>query len=606
MLIARLRVAALAALVAALTAACSGERAPTTGADGKPLKVYRHSEDGSPTALDPVQAATTYSNLVVVNVYDTLYTYKYFKRPYELKPNLATSLPTVSDDGLTYTFKIKPGVEYTDDEAFPDGKGREVVAEDFVYSIKRHFDPANRSQGSWLWTNKIVGLDDWGKNGADYAKPVEGLKALDDHTIQIKLTKPFPQLPYTFAMGFSAFVPKEAVDHYGREISVNPVGSGPFKLERFSTAKAVFVLNPKFRQEPVDLEYEGYDPAIHGEFGVAAIDGRSPPFVDRMEIDFFTETASRWASFTKGSEVQWTWAPVEQVDAVVKNKQPIVLKDEYAEKYHYTGDSEPAVVYAYFNMDGVLGDDGPPEQDAKNKALRCAMVKAFDWQERNDRFYNGIGAIYPGIIPPAVPEFDPNMDRWSVTHDLEEAKQILADAGWTPETLPKLTYGHSAGVTQRQIGELTRGFMTAMGWPIEKFELKSYATFGDFNRAIKNSQLDMGGLAWQLDYPDAENVLQLFYGPYETPGSNNANYKNPEYDALYEKTSVMQPSAERTKLYRKMNQMIVDDCVQIMGLSRTRAYMWHKDVIGYPDRHILGGQWIRYVDVKTPEAGSEG
>lgn len=601
MLNSRLRLVALATLVAAL-AACSGEKAPTTGADGKPLKVYRHSEDGNPTTLDPVQAAVTYSNIVVVNVYDTLYTYKYLKRPYELKPNLATSLPKVSDDGLTYTFKIKQGVEYIDDEAFPDGTGREVVAQDFVYSLKRHFDPANRSLGSWLWTGKIAGLDDWGKNGADYDKPVEGLQALDDYTIQIKLTKPFPQLPYTFAMGFSAFVPHEAVKHYGRELSVNPVGSGPFKLERFSTAKAVFVPNPKFRQEPVDLEYEGYDPAIHGKYGVAAIDGRSPPFVDRMEIDFIQETAARWASFTKGSEVQWSWPPVEQVDNVTKTKQPLVLKDEYAEKYHYYPDSEPAVVYTYMNMDGKLGDDGTPEEDAKNKALRCAMVKAFDWDERNERFYNGIGAVYPGIIPPAVPEFDPDMDRWSVEHDLDAAKKLLADAGWTPASLPSITYGHSAGVTQRQIGEHFRGFMTALGWPIDKIELKGYATFGDFNRAIKNSQLDVGGLAWQLDYPDAENVLQLFYGPYETPGSNNANYKNAEYDALYEKTSVMQPSAERTKLYRKMNQMIVDDCVQMMGLSRTRAYMWHKDVIGFPDRHILGGQWIRYVDVKTPEA----
>ena len=602
MLMTRLRTTALAALVAALATACGGEKAPTVGADGKPLKVYRHSEDGAPTTLDPVQAAITYSSLVVVNVYDTLYTYKYLKRPYELKPNLATDLPQVSDDGLTYTFKIKQGVEYTDDEAFPDGKGREVVAEDFVYSLKRHFDPANRSQGSWLWTQKIVGLDAWGENGADYSKPVEGLQALDEYTIQVKLTKPFPQLPYTFAQSFSAFVPKEAVEHYGREISVNPVGSGPFKLERFSTAKAVFTPNPKFRKEPVDLEYEGFDPAVHGGLGLEAIDGRSPPFVDRMEIDFFTETASRWASFTKGSEVQWTWAPVEQVDGIVKNKRPIVLKDEFAEKYHYEGQSEPAVVYTYMNMDGVLGDDGTPEENAKNKALRCAMIKAFDWDERNERFYNGIGAVYPGIIPPAAPEFDPDMDRWSVTQDLDEAKRMLAQAGWTPENLPKITYGHSAGVTQRQIGEHFRGFMTALGYPINKIELKGFATFGDFNRAMKQSSLDLGGLAWQMDYPDAENVLQLFYGPYETPGSNNPNYKNPEYDALYEKTSVMQPSPERTKLYRQMNQMVVDDCVQFMGLSRTRAYLWHKDVIGYPDRHILGGQWIRFVDIKSPEA----
>jgi ABC-type oligopeptide transport system substrate-binding subunit len=102
---------------------------------------------------------------------------------------------------------------------------------------------------------------------------------------------------------------------------------------------------------------------------------------------------------------------------------------------------------------------------------------------------------------------------------------------------------------------------------------------------------------WGLDYPDAENTLQLFYGPNGSPGSNDSNYNNPEYDRLYEQSAVMQPSPERTAIYRRMNRMLIDDCVGLMALSRTRIMMWHKDVIALPDREIVGGFFMKYVDI---------
>ena len=202
-------------------------------------KVYRHSTDGAPTTLDPVRAANVYSNFVVLNVFDTLYSYKYLKRPYEMKPNLATAMPEVSEDGLVYTIHIKPGVEFQDSEIFANGKGREVHASDFVYSIKRHFDKKSKSRGAWLFINRIVGLDDWKKNGSDYSQTIEGLQALDDYTVQIKLIKKYPQLIYTLAMGFTAIVPHEAIEFYGDEFGSHPIGSGPFYLKSFNQEKAV-------------------------------------------------------------------------------------------------------------------------------------------------------------------------------------------------------------------------------------------------------------------------------------------------------------------------------------------------------------------------------
>ena len=565
--------------------------------------MYRHSLDGAPTNLDPLQAATIYSNFIALNAYDTLFSYKYLARPYELKPNLAAAMPEISDDGLVYTIHIKPGVRFIDDPAFTAGKGRELTASDVVYSLKRHFDPNNRSQGSWLWTERIVGLDAWGRDGADYDKSVDGLQAVDAHTLKITLLRPYPQLPFTLATGFSSVVPHEAVTKYGRELSIHPVGSGPFKIGKFDTAKAVLLPNPYFRKEPVDLKYEGYDPKIHAGLNLEKIQGRSPPFVDRLEIDFISETAARWNSFTKGNEVQYTSVPVEQIDSVLEKKQPVTLKAKWADKYHSASGVEAGFVYTSLNMEKpYIGHSDDPRVDARNKALRCAIRDAMDWPARNSRFYAGIGVAFPGVVPPAASDLYKKLSSDSITRNLARARAELKTAGWNGDNLPELTYGFVNNVTTRQIFEQTRGFLTEIGFPSAKIKPVSFATFGDYNKAVKTSQLDIISLGWGLDYPDAENTLQLFYGPNHTPGSNNANYLNPEFDALFEQSAVMQPGPERAELYQKMSQMVLDDCVTMSGLSRNRIYLWHKDVIGLPDREILGGFWLRYVDINKPAA----
>ncbi|MAY25801.1 MAG: hypothetical protein CMK02_05840 [Polycyclovorans sp.] len=589
----RLFLALSASFLLAMAAACS-----RPGVDSE-VKRYRHSDDGVPTNIDPLQAATVYSNQIVVSVYDTLYRYKYLARPYVLVPNLAAGMPEISDDGLTYTITLKPGVRFIDDEAFPDGKGREVTAHDVVYSLKRHFDPARVSQGRWLWDRKIEGLNQWMDAGADYDAAVPGLLAVDDHTVRVRLVKPFPQFMNTLAQGFAAIVPHEAVTAYGEGLGTRAVGSGPWKLERYTREQVRLVRNPDFRKEPLDLAYEGYDAALHGHLGIAHLDGKPSPFVDELWIDFIQESAARWASFTSGREIQMSGLPVEQTDIVLASKDPVALKPEYAQRYHLDTGPEAGLVFTVFNMaDPDIGNVPDPQRNAMNRALRCAMRDAFDWQQRNDRFYSGLGEVFPGVIPPLLAEFDATLSRDSVTHNPERARARLAEAGWTAENLPTLDYGLVASVLGREMAEEFRGYMAAVGIPPEKINIKSYATFGDYNRALRTSELPIMGYGWGLDYPDAENVLQLFYGPNAAPGSNAANYRNPAYDALYEQSSVMLPSAARSEIYRQMNQMLIDDCVGILSLSRRRIALWHRDVLGLPDRQILGGFWLRFVDVK--------
>jgi len=595
----------LAALLGclALVAGCGGNSGPRTSAApvaGAPgLKVYRHGMDASPTSLDPAQGSNVYANHVLINAYDTLYSYKYLARPYEIKPNLADGWPEISADKLTYTIRIKQGVHFVDDPAFPDGVGRELVAEDVVYSIKRHFDPATRAQGAWLWQGRIAGLEEWKAAGSDYDAEAEGIQALDRYTLQIKLIKPYPQLLDSLAQGYSSVVPREAVEHYGREFAIHPVGSGPFRLVSYDTARIVMDRNPKYRQEPVDIWAEGYNPETQGQYRLERIQGRSPPFIDRLEIQFINEPSARWNSFTKGDEVQYTTVPNEQTDLVLESKHPIRLKPEFAEKYQLYAGAEAGFIFQTFNMlDPEFGYNPDPERERRNKALRCAIIKSFDWEARNESFYSGIAQIFPGIIVPAVPEFDPELSMESVTRDVEGARRLLAENGWTPDNLPPLVYGAMAGVVSRLTFEQFRAWLKQIGYPTKKVVLKQYATFGDISKAWKQAELPWIAKGWGLDYPDAQNTLQLFYGPNGSPGSNDTNYRNPEYDRLYEQASVMLPSPERTEIYRRMNQMVIDDCLAVTGLSRVRIHLWHNDVIALPDREIVGGFFLKYVDLE--------
>ncbi len=591
------------ALLATLLLACSPPQEEGTTSVSE--RVYRHSMDGAPTSLDPIHASSIYANFLVVNLYDTLYRYSYLARPYQLTSNLAESLPEVSADGLIYTIRIKAGVYFVDDAAFAEGRGRLLRAEDFVYSIKRHFDPAMRSQGSWMWQGKIVGLDDWKENGSDYAAEVAGLRALDDRTLQIQLISPFPQLPHTLAQGYAAVVPQEAVSHYGSEFGVHPVGSGPFRLQKFDSTRAVLERNQAFRTEAFNLVSEGYDPDSQQAFGLEVLEGETPPFVDRVEVEFIAEDAARWNTFNSG-QLDFIKVPVTQFDQVLSERNPPRLRADLEQRFHLLANLESGFVHTDFNMDDQrIGHHSDPEKNERNRALRCAITKAFDWQRRNEIFYSGLGQVFAGVIPPITPEFDPKQNLQPVSRNLEEARSLLKRNGWSTNNLPMLEYGFPSSVTERQMFEQFRSFMTDAGYPEEKIRPLTFASYGDYARAYLNREVMLITTAWTMDYPDSENTMQLYFGPNASPGANNANYSNPEYDRLYREAAVMPESPMRTALYRKMNQMVIDDCVSISGLSRTLILLWDKRFHMLPDRSFVGGYFLRFASDGVVTAAEE-
>ena len=558
--------------------------------------------DGVPGSLDPAQAASIYANFIVVNLYDTLYRYKYLARPYQLQPNLAAAMPDVSEDGLTLTIQIKKGVFFIDDPAFENNAGREVRAHDFVYSIQRHFDPNTRAQGTWLWQDRIKGLDQWKAQGSNYENEVAGIRALDDYTIEITLTQAFPQFVHTLTQGYAAIVPREAVEIYGQSMSNHPVGSGPFKLVSRDGVRAVLEKNPDFRQEPFDLTAEGINPQMGDSSRLQSLQGQSPPFIDRLEFEFVPEGAARWNAFSAG-ELHFIKVPVSQFERILSQRTPPTLNTQFADLYDFEASPESGFIYTNFNMaDERIGYHPDPEQNRRNHALRCAMVKAFDWEKTNETFFYNIGQVFPGAIPPSVPEYNATGDTSYIEHDLQGAKDLLQANGWNEDTLPTLEYGFPHGVTERQVFEQIRNFMMTAGYPADKFRPLIFATYADYQRAYSQGKVTMINSSWTMDYPDAENLMQLYYGPNAAPGSNSASYNNPDYNRLYETAATMNESPERTAIYREMNQMLIDDCVGITGISRTLLFLWDKRFIMKPDRSFVGGYFMRFVDIAESES----
>jgi ABC-type transport system substrate-binding protein len=131
-----------------------------------------------------------------------------------------------------------------------------------------------------------------------------------------------------------------------------------------------------------------------------------------------------------------------------------------------------------------------------------------------------------------------------------------------------------------------------------------FATYGDYQRAYSAGKVPLINSSWTMDYPDAENLVQLYYGPNASPGSNSANYNNPEYNRLYEASIAMHESPERTAIYRQMNQLLMEDCASITGISRTLLFMWNKEFAMKPDRSFLGGYFMRFVDLAEPASNA--
>ena len=547
--------------------------------------------------LDPISANDLYSSTVIAQMYEGLLEYNYLKRPFTLQPALAEAMPEVSKDGLTYTFKIKKGVKFHDNAAFKDGKGRDITAQDFIYSWKRLADPRNASEGFWIFDGKIKGLNEWAQmvkaEKANYDTPVEGLTATDSNTLVVKLTGVYHQLPFVLAMPFASIVPKEAVEKYGKEFLNNPVGTGPFVLEKSAdwvrNSKITLKKNPSYRPETYPTEGAPGD----AEKGLLVDAGKQVPFIDKLVFNEIVEDQPRWQNGLKGN-FDWFDIPKDNFENAVKDNK---IAPELGAKAMAL-DVTPAldVTYIGFNMtDKELG---------KNKLLRQAISKAFDSKTYIQKFLNGRGVAAQGPIPPGVDAYDDVYKNPNAEFDLAKAKELLAKAGFPDgKGAPELTYEGLSDATARQGAEFFAQSMAAIGI---KVKINSN-TWPQFQEKIKGQKAQIFGIAWGADYPDAQNFFQLFYSKNKTPGPNDSSFTNLEFDKLYEESLKLPAGEERTKLYRKLRDIVADESPWIFNAHRLGYRLVHGWVGNFKWTEVANDypKYIRIDAKKRADLGSK-
>lgn len=526
--------------------------------------------------LDPVKSGDVASSMVIARVYEGLLQYSYLKRPYEVEPLLATQMPAVSEDGLTYTFKIRKGIFFQDDPCFPGGKGRELRAEDFVYSIKRVADVKNTSPGYWAFNGRIAGLDTFrastkGGQPTDYDAEVEGLRALDETTLQIRLNEPYPQLLWILAMHYSSAVPREAVEFYGADFVNHPVGTGPYILHRWKRNYRIeFVRNPKWKETGRVELYPSEGTEEDRRLGLLDDAGKQLPFLDRIVQYVVDDPATQWMMFLAG---QFSSSVIsrDNWDVVVTPDKGLVDKLK-KQKIDLVSSPTLSLYYLGFNMDDpVVG---------KNKKLRQALSCAYN-PELIVKYFNGRVAPVYGPIPDPMPGFKPEPTAYS--YNLEKAKRLLAEAGYPngidPETGRRLELTlelGDAGSDTRQRMDLLIDMFDKIGVVLKA----SYNNWPMFMEKMERRQAQIFSLGWVADYPDPENFLQLFYSDNVSPGPNHANYSNPEFDKLYDQIRTMLPGAEKDRLCEQMADIVIEDCPwiwQFQPMSYGLIHNWLKN-----------------------------
>ena len=534
--------------------------------------------------FDPARVGDVSSAQALQRIYEGLVQVSYLARPYQVEPLLAAALPEVSADGLTYTFRLRPGIYFQDDACFvaTGGKGREATAEDAVYSLQRIADAKNASTGWWAFEKRIAGLDDFrtasrGTAPTDYAQPVSGLQAVDRYTLRIQLTQPYPQLLWVLALHYGSLVPREAVEFYGDRFGQHPVGTGPYVLTEWTqNYRLVFDRNPKWRET--------------GRRDLCPSSGEPLPFIDRIVATMVADAATQWMMFL-GGELDESDISRDNWSVVLDEHRQLVpeLKNRQVQ---LAVSPQLRITYIGFNMDDpVLG---------RNAALRQAMTLAFNSEEWITLF-NGRVRRPNGPIPSTLAGYEPDYNPWAF--NLERARQKLAEAGYPEGRDPAtgrrleltLDLGRADDLELRQSAELFAAFMERIGIVV-KLSLNNGPAFYS---KLERRQAQMFFLSWLGDYPDAENFLQCFYGPNASPGPNRANYVNPEFDRLLAQVRVMPDTPERTELYRQMARLVIDDCPWIF-VSEPLAFTLHSARVAHYQPHLFPYGMEKYYRLNAP------
>jgi ABC-type transport system substrate-binding protein len=578
-----------------------------TAADGQ--KVLRIVFPVAETGFDPPQVQDLYSRAVTSHIFETFLAFDHLARPPQLRPCLAVAMPEHSDDYKVWTVKIRPGVYFAPDEAFKDKDGkpykRELTAQDFIYTYQRFADPATRAL-SWSAIEEmgIVGLaatrvkaekSGKGAKAYDYSAPIEGLKALDRHTLQITLEHGNPRYPENMSDGgWVGVVAREVVEHYGDKITEHPVGTGPYRLTRWRrSSQIVLERNPNHRDRVWEAQPAADD--AEGQAIARTFAGRKVPIVDRVEIQIIEEAQPRYLSFVNRQidvlSVPQEFVPTATPGGVLAPH----LRKKGVQSWRVL---MPRVQLALFNLDHpVVGGLEPPKV-----ALRRAI-----WLSMNvERFirlgYRGQGVSAQSILIPGTTGYDAAFHSENGEYNPARAKALLDlygyvdkdGDGWreTPDGQPLvIECATQPDGLNRQLDELMKKDLDAIG---VKAVFKS-AKWPENLKAVRNGKFMMWRVGSSASVTDGQEVLQRLYGP-SVGQANLARWKLPAFDALYEQMLNMPDGPERNLLLQKAAKLAIAYAPYKVFLFQYEDVLAHPWLQGYR-RPLFWQQWWHMVDV---------
>jgi ABC-type transport system substrate-binding protein len=596
-----------AALAGAPRAGSAAATTATTAAS--PPKVLRYAFLIAETGFDPAQISDLYSRIVTAHVFEALYKYDFLARPFKLKPHTAAAMPEASADLKTWTIRIKPGIFFADHPAF-GGKRRELVAEDYVYAIKRTFDPANKSPGISTWQEAgIIGLDEMreralaNKTPFDYDTPVEGLRALDRYTLQFKLKAPRPRLVFQLADSSTVgAVAREVMEAHPGDTMAHPVGTGPFRLAEWRrSSRIVLERNPNYREVLYDAEPNPDD--AEGQALLQRFRGRRLPMVDRVEISIIEASQPRWLAFLN-AELDYLSVPGEFANlAAPNNRLAPNLAKQGVQLYRTL---LPDRVLLYFNMeDPVVGG-----YTAERVALRRAIGLAMDIKREITLIRRGQAIVAQSMIAPHTFGYDPAFKSENGDHDLPRAKALLDlygyvdrdGDGWRdrPDGQPLvIEYASQPDETSRQFDELWKRDMDALG-------VRTTISAAKWPEQLKRARAGQL-MTWQLGFsasnPDVQDAFQTVYGP-AAGGQNLPRFKLDAFDRLYDRMQPLPDGPERLHAIQEANKLLLAYAPMKYSVHRIGLDLAQPWLIGYR-RPPFGNQWWQYVDIDaTRQAGA--
>jgi len=504
--------------------------------------IFRVNESAELRSLDPVRIQDVTSSHIAEQIYDNLVT---------LDENLSIELGlaykwSVSDDGMLYTYHLRSGVYFHDNKCFPNGKGRIMNARDFKYSLTRVCDPRTGSLNYEYFKNKISGSKEYYESIEEAVtnktepkiKEVTGLIVKDDSTFQIQLEKPFAPFEFMVTLSSCAVIPHEAVELYGKDFFQNPVGTGPFVFQYWRPDRDLLMTrNPR---------YWKYDES-----------GNQLPYLHAVRFSFLKDEKTQLLEFKDGNLEESYRIPSEFFLGMV-DVQKQRLKGSYEQ---FTLHSVSSLATQYYGMMVT-------SKELQDKRVRQAISYAVD-RDRIIRYVLQGQAAGPGkhgLVPPSMPEYFADSIQ-GFSFNLEKARSLMSEAGFPfGKGFPVLTLQLNAGGGRNLlVAEAVQGMLQEnLGITVELKQVE----FAKHLEEVDNGRSAFYRLGWVADYPDPESFLNLLYGKLVPDKGispvNSVRYKNPEFDVVYEKALLTTNTKDRMALYRKAEQIAINDAPMLI------------------------------------------